>query len=108
MHLISREPRAARIRLYVPLVRSELSGLTARHTYTSYHAMPGYSQLPLSTHIISQDVAHATILTLFPAAFLFMSRPSLSALCSIDADAGTEAVMTSTPLLANTSVIPRQ
>lgn len=51
---------------------------------------------------------YAMILTLLPPAFLSISVLSRAALCSIEAEGGTVAVMTSIPLARRASVIPRQ
>lgn len=48
------------------------------------------------------------ILTLLPPALLSMSVLSFAALSSIEAEAGTEAVMISIPFAPRASVIPRQ
>lgn len=53
-------------------------------------------------------MTYAMILTLLPPAFFSISMLNFEALCSIDAEAGTDAVMTSTPLALSASVIPRQ
>ena len=52
--------------------------------------------------------SYATILTLLPPAFLSMESLNLAALSSIEADGGTEAIITSMPLAVKASVIPRQ
>lgn len=68
--------------------------------------MPIDNQLqnPRSAHRIT----HAMILTLLPPALLSIALLNFAALSSMEADAGTEAVMTSIPLAVRASVIPRQ
>lgn len=48
------------------------------------------------------------ILTARPSAFLATTRPSIAALASILPVRGTSAVITSTPLSASASEMPRQ
>lgn len=55
-----------------------------------------------------RSMTYAMILTLLPPAFFSISMLNFEALCSIDAEAGTDAVMTSIPLALSASVIPRQ
>lgn len=76
----------------------------------SHHAM---SNLKVNTGVPTdgdwqRSSTDAIIFTLFPAAFCAISFPSFAARCSIEADAGTEAVMTSIPFIANASVMPLQ
>jgi hypothetical protein len=54
------------------------------------------------------EETYATIFTLFPLAFSAICELSLAALSSILPNAGTEAVITSTPLAARAWVIPLQ
>ena len=54
------------------------------------------------------ESAYAIMLTFLPLAFFSISRLKWRARSSIDAEAGTEVVMTSTPLVLNASAIPRQ
>lgn len=74
-----------------------------------YHAMPEVQSMwEFMNEMISGTNTDAIMFTLFPLAFVAMSSPSFAARCSIDANAGTEVVMTSIPLTASASVMPRQ
>jgi hypothetical protein len=64
--------------------------------------------IPLSSHFSEEMDTYAMILTLFPCAFSAILSASLAALASMDPEGGTVAVMTSIPLRASASRIPRQ
>ena len=72
--------------------------------YTMLCLMKGQPRNPRSIH----PVTHAIMLTLLPPALLSIAVLNFAARSSMEADAGTEAVMTSIPLAVRASVIPRQ